>query len=92
MHTENYLSPYLVLDRGTFNRPLDEDRSGRGGICLPISSVIYIGASRLSALNVNNNALTNRELMKLDQQTSCMVIDHFHKKRRILIFLCIYVN
>ena len=30
--------------------------------------------SPLSALNVNNNALTNREPMKLDQQRSHMII------------------
>ena len=51
--TENNLSRYLVMDRGTISRPLDEDRNGRGGTYLSSSSVIYVGASPLSALNGN---------------------------------------
>ena len=31
---DNDLSLYLVLDRGTFSRPLDEDHNGRGGTYL----------------------------------------------------------
>ena len=54
---ENDLSPYLVLDRGTFSRPLEEDRNGRGGTYLSSSSVIDVGASPLSDLNVNNRIL-----------------------------------
>ena len=51
---ENDLSPYLVLDQGTFSRPLDKDRNGCSDTYLSSSSVIYIGATPSSNLNVNN--------------------------------------
>ena len=37
----------LVSDRGTFSRPLEEDRSGRSGTYLSSSSVKYVGAISL---------------------------------------------
>jgi len=51
--TQNDVSLCLVLERGNFRIPLDEDGSGRSAIYRPNKSVMHIDAGPRSA-KVNN--------------------------------------